>query len=144
MNLKFLRSFSRGVGLILGICGIAAVVLCLIPPSPPAATGITTFQLTGVPLWLFLAAVFLRSAYLACFRWSPLVIRHVVGGVFFFITLLCIYFIPSRLPTGWGIVSLYLVLPVCYVIYRIVAKKVSRYAFPASSDAPPVSQEGNA
>jgi hypothetical protein len=87
---------------------------------------------------LLLASIFLRSAYLALFRWSPLALRHVVGGIFFFITLLSFFYLPSHVPISWGGFTFVAILPICYILYRLSANILSRSAFPKSSDATPI------
>ena len=144
MKPKTLQLYTRGVGLILGVCGVAGIVMCFVTPKPPPLNSISTPRWFDSLILLILASAFLRAAYLAWFRWSPLAIRHVVGGVFFLITLLCLFYVPFHAPTGWGLFSFLAAFPVCYILYRLIAYSLSRYAFPPSSDATPLPNSRNA
>jgi hypothetical protein len=78
-------------------------------------------------IFLVVGAGFLRAGYLAVFRWSALALRHVVGALFFLFTVFTIWILfTMRYPHFW------IALPVCYLIFRYVAFRLSRYAFPAS------------
>jgi len=89
----------------------------------------------GVGASLFFAAFFLRAAYLSWFRWSPLAIRHLVGDVFFFITVSSFLGARNLMPP-LGALWYFVALPVCYTTYRVIANLLSRRAFSTSSRQP--------
>src|SRR5215213_10069740 len=51
---------------------------------------------------IVLGAFFARDFYQVWFRWSPLALRHVIGDIFFVITLFCTFGLPFLMPTGLG------------------------------------------
>jgi hypothetical protein len=105
-----------------------AAILCAALGVIVAAAGVWVWRKWGSPfsfsafLFLFIiVAAFLRAGYLAWFRWSPLAVRHVMGALFFPLTLWLMWAVPP--PFGW------MVLPICYVAYRLAAFQWSRCEF---------------
>jgi hypothetical protein len=125
---------ARVVGTIFGFSGlyfIAASILALIRTSYA-----TTLLPAGWPiLWFLLGVSLARASYLAWFRWSPLAIRHLVGGVFFFVTLAGAYYVASIAPGAWGTFCFLGVLLVFYASYRLITVALSRFAFPTLAHA---------
>jgi len=139
MNPKTIQACARLGGLIFGACGVASIVACFViskalPPPLPDSVAAPTWPF--ILSLLLLAAGFFRAAYLAWFRWSPLAIRHAVSGVFFFVTLFGLVYLPFHVPTGWGIFTFLAAFPVCYVAHLIVAHALIRCAFPPSPVPP--------
>src|SRR4030095_14629073 len=131
---RIIKYCVRSLGSVLGLIGLTGIVVLFLPPNGqrPLRLRIATIQ-DGV-IWLLFTIGFLRAGYLALFRWSPLAIRHTIGGVFFFVTLFCLFYLPFRAPSfGWGILFFLAAVPVCYTVYRLSAYFLSRAAFPPSS-----------
>jgi hypothetical protein len=109
--------------------------------------------IVGIPL--------LRAAFLILFRWSPLAIRHLVGTIFFFATVVGIpLLVVGELATlstlrgdywnfmgfDWIIIPATVgLIPFSYVLYRITAWELAKRIFPRlpnrglMSEASPVS-----
>ena len=132
----------------LGICAAAAAIYPFFVPGT---------ELWLIPRWfvsfplLVIAPALLRASYLVLFRWSPLAVLHLVGGAYFFATIL---FIPvvmffqitayRVIADGGGYMS-FMALPfalpltfpgyigLSYVLYRCTASRLSRRFFPKVS-----------
>ncbi len=116
---------------------LAALVIITAADSFFGLSYTSSVPLQSAPVaLLFLAAALLRAAYLAWFRWSPLAVRHIIGTLFFFLTIWLISLEPSF--------DALIVFPICYAAYRFVTWRFCRYAFSADTDAKPSSNSRNA
>jgi hypothetical protein len=117
------------------ISTLAAVLSCMLAIGAAGAAIYRWLHPPGDPLapvmLLLLVPAFLRAAYLAYFRWSPLAVRHVIGALFFILTVWLLFTV--RNLAWWTI------LIACYVLYRIASFQLSRYAF--ANRLPKVVQE---
>jgi hypothetical protein len=129
--------------MLLSVAGMGLIISCFIPLRPLSTETFGPSRGFQIVVSLVLALALLRAAYLSWYRWSPLAIRHLVGCVFFFVTLFCVFYLPARVPSGWGIFVFLLALPVCYTLYRLIVYMLSRRAFPSVSNAQVESQCGD-
>ena len=129
----------------LGICAAAAAIYPFF---------VSSAELWPIPRWfvsfplLVIAPALLRASYLVLFRWSPLAVLHLVGGVYFFATILlipCVLFFQAAVwlavPGGDNFMSI-MALPfavplpflgyigLSYILYRCTASRLSRRFFP--------------
>lgn len=128
MNPRLIQISGQSAGAVLGVGALGLIAGCFF--SSP-------FNPVGIGISLFFAAFFLWAGYLCWFRWSPLAIRHLVGDVFFIITVLT-FSNYQNLPFGLGVPWLVLALPVYYALYRITAHVLTRRAFPTNTRPPPL------
>jgi hypothetical protein len=129
MNAPKLIHISRTCGVLFG--ALAAVTVITALDSLFGLSYTSSLPLHSAPaILLLLAAALLRASYLAWFSWSPLAIRHIIGTLFFFLTIWLICLAP---------LSAAFVFPVCYATYRFIAWRLSRYAFSADTHATPSS-----
>ena len=137
MKPRSIQICGRCAGAILGLSALGLIARCFISlaPLPPVVVHGPRSLVIGTSL--FFAAFFLRAAYLSWFRWSPLAIRHLVGDVFFFVTVSSCFVVPTIAPP-LGLPWFVLALPVCYTLYRVIAHLISHRAFPINSRPPPL------
>src|SRR5688572_19979013 len=119
------QTCSRAVGLFFWVCGVGIVAICFVPADAISPVMAAFPRWITAAVLLILASGLFRTAYLSWFRWSPLAIRHIVGGMFFFVTLFCLFYVPSQVPTGWGLYTFLAAYPVCYTMYRTIAYLLS-------------------
>lgn len=115
--------FSRASSLLFGVLALGALFVGWYYLDAPFGKPVPIlFQ----PLFLVIvAACLFRAAWVAWFRWSPLAVRHVVGTLFFFVTIgLCSIVHPA--------LALF-VLIFCYVAYRLTSGKIARIIFATDS-----------
>lgn len=103
----------------------ASLVCCLLALSAVILAvwmGTAFFWIPTLPLAV-VAAAFFRAGYLVFYRWSPLAIRHLVGALFFLLTVWLITVVrePKRCLG---------VLIASYAVYRFVALQWARHEFP--------------
>lgn len=120
MKALSLNHLARIFGALFCLLGLVAGGMALRPPLSLAPVLWPT-QVSTIFL-LVVSVALLRAAYLACFRWSPLALRHLLGIVFFFFTVWLLT--NSR---SW------ILLALCYALFRFTTSILSRYIFPPSN-----------
>src|SRR5262245_13548180 len=96
MTPRAIQICGQCAGAILGLSALGLIAGCFISPHHPFPPDVVPGSWSlGITTPLFFAAFFLRAAYLSWFRWSPLAIRHLVGDIFFFVTVSSVFFVPT-------------------------------------------------